>query len=66
MARKNEGTRHALRLGALFGHTHHIQMLQPQKGKGFIAVPAYVGSLAAVKTVPVTKPVRAGEQEQNI
>eukprot|EP00983_Pelagomonas_calceolata_P001176 40532-Pelagomonas_calceolata.AAC.5 len=31
-------------------------------GKGFIAVPAYVCSLAEAKTVPPTKPVRAGVQ----
>eukprot|EP00983_Pelagomonas_calceolata_P022669 713475-Pelagomonas_calceolata.AAC.3 len=35
-------------------------------GKGCEAVPAYVGSLAGAKKVPVTKPVRSGEQEQNM
>eukprot|EP00983_Pelagomonas_calceolata_P084745 1156421-Pelagomonas_calceolata.AAC.1 len=38
----------------------------PRKGEGPVAVPAYLGSLAEVKTVPVTKPVRAEEQKQNI
>eukprot|EP00983_Pelagomonas_calceolata_P026176 822494-Pelagomonas_calceolata.AAC.1 len=37
-----------------------------KKGEGYIAVPAYVGSLAEPRTVPVNKSVRAGEQEQNI
>eukprot|EP00983_Pelagomonas_calceolata_P085577 1156591-Pelagomonas_calceolata.AAC.1 len=37
-----------------------------RKEKSYIAVPAYVGSLAGVKVVPLTKPGRAGEQEQNI
>eukprot|EP00983_Pelagomonas_calceolata_P118082 1160469-Pelagomonas_calceolata.AAC.14 len=32
-------------------------------GKGYIAAFAHVGSLAEAKTVPVTKPVPAGEQE---
>eukprot|EP00983_Pelagomonas_calceolata_P124066 1161069-Pelagomonas_calceolata.AAC.2 len=36
------------------------------KGKGYIVVPAYVGSLAEAKKVPVTKPVRSGEQKQKI
>eukprot|EP00983_Pelagomonas_calceolata_P008172 266292-Pelagomonas_calceolata.AAC.1 len=31
-----------------------------------IAVPAYIGSLVEAKKVHVTKPVRAGGQEQNI
>eukprot|EP00983_Pelagomonas_calceolata_P060212 1146279-Pelagomonas_calceolata.AAC.5 len=35
-----------------------------RKGKGYIAVSAFVGSLAEAQTVPVTKPVRAGDQEQ--
>eukprot|EP00983_Pelagomonas_calceolata_P076060 1153263-Pelagomonas_calceolata.AAC.9 len=33
-----------------------------RKEKGNIAVPVYVDSLAEAKMVPVTKPVRAGEQ----
>eukprot|EP00983_Pelagomonas_calceolata_P116785 1160349-Pelagomonas_calceolata.AAC.10 len=37
-----------------------------RKGKGYIAAPAYVSSLAEAKTMSVTKPVRAGGQEQNI
>eukprot|EP00983_Pelagomonas_calceolata_P003402 111102-Pelagomonas_calceolata.AAC.1 len=40
--------------------------LRDLKGKGYITVPAYVGSLAEAKTVPVTKPVRGGKQERNI
>eukprot|EP00983_Pelagomonas_calceolata_P061541 1146870-Pelagomonas_calceolata.AAC.3 len=36
------------------------------KGKGYIAVPAYVGSLAGAKKVPVTKPIRSGEQKHKI
>eukprot|EP00983_Pelagomonas_calceolata_P018152 569189-Pelagomonas_calceolata.AAC.1 len=34
--------------------------------KGYIAVPAYMGSLAEANTVPFTKPVQAGGQKQNI
>eukprot|EP00967_Tisochrysis_lutea_P152778 scaffold300102_cov14-Tisochrysis_lutea.AAC.1 len=33
---------------------------------GCLAAPAYVGSLAETKIVPVTKPARAGDQELNI
>eukprot|EP00983_Pelagomonas_calceolata_P060979 1146613-Pelagomonas_calceolata.AAC.3 len=41
------------------------KILKERKGKGFIAVPAYVGSLAEAKKVPVTKPIRSREQKQN-
>eukprot|EP00983_Pelagomonas_calceolata_P065233 1148500-Pelagomonas_calceolata.AAC.1 len=39
---------------------------EERKGKGYTAVRAYVGSLAEAETVPVTRPVRAREQEHNI
>eukprot|EP00983_Pelagomonas_calceolata_P046294 1140095-Pelagomonas_calceolata.AAC.1 len=41
-------------------------LLDIRKGKGYMAVPAYVGSLAEAKTVPVANPVQAGEQEQDM
>eukprot|EP00983_Pelagomonas_calceolata_P069434 1150356-Pelagomonas_calceolata.AAC.5 len=37
-----------------------------RRRKVYIAVPAYVGSLAEVKKVSVIKPVQPREQEQNI
>eukprot|EP00983_Pelagomonas_calceolata_P043915 1139081-Pelagomonas_calceolata.AAC.4 len=37
-----------------------------RKAEEWVTVLAYVDSLAEMKTVPVTKPVQAGEQEQNI
>eukprot|EP00983_Pelagomonas_calceolata_P035291 1103477-Pelagomonas_calceolata.AAC.10 len=37
-----------------------------KQGKGYLALRAYEGSLAAAKTMPVTKPVRAGEEKQKI
>eukprot|EP00983_Pelagomonas_calceolata_P101726 1158730-Pelagomonas_calceolata.AAC.8 len=40
--------------------------MEERKGKGYIAVPAYVGSLAEAKKMPVTKSVQAEEQEQNM
>eukprot|EP00983_Pelagomonas_calceolata_P038196 1136703-Pelagomonas_calceolata.AAC.8 len=44
-------------------HSVRMQAVKERKGEGHIAVPAYVGSLAEVKEVPVTKPVRSGEQK---
>eukprot|EP00983_Pelagomonas_calceolata_P127697 1161435-Pelagomonas_calceolata.AAC.2 len=38
----------------------HANRVKERKGIGYIAVPAYVGSLVEVKTVPGTKPVLAG------
>eukprot|EP00983_Pelagomonas_calceolata_P022132 695179-Pelagomonas_calceolata.AAC.6 len=38
--------------------------VRARKGKGDIAVPAYMGGLAEAKTVLVTKAVGAGGQEQ--
>eukprot|EP00983_Pelagomonas_calceolata_P006424 211151-Pelagomonas_calceolata.AAC.1 len=35
-----------------------------KKGKGYIAVPAYVGSLAEAKKVPVTYQDRSGEKDK--
>eukprot|EP00983_Pelagomonas_calceolata_P073492 1152162-Pelagomonas_calceolata.AAC.2 len=40
--------------------------VKERKGKGNLVVPACVGSLAEVEKLPVTKSVRAGEQEQDI
>eukprot|EP00983_Pelagomonas_calceolata_P000286 9246-Pelagomonas_calceolata.AAC.1 len=36
------------------------------KGKDYIALPAYKGSLAEAKKMPVIKPFRSRDQEQNI
>eukprot|EP00983_Pelagomonas_calceolata_P079339 1154619-Pelagomonas_calceolata.AAC.1 len=48
-------------------HASQVQQrTSRKKEKVCLAVPAYVDSLADAKVVPVTKPVQAGEQEQNM
>eukprot|EP00983_Pelagomonas_calceolata_P083101 1156085-Pelagomonas_calceolata.AAC.2 len=53
-------------VGHIRGSMRHRGVHKERRGKGCIAVLAYVGSSAEAKTMPVAKPVPAGEEEQNI
>eukprot|EP00983_Pelagomonas_calceolata_P070779 1150927-Pelagomonas_calceolata.AAC.8 len=58
-ARTTGGARHLRLLEAARDSGAKFKVSKGKKGKGYIAVPAYKGSLAEAKKVAVTKPVRS-------